>query len=309
VAKRVLVTGGSGFVGANLARRLLADGHDVHLLLRPQRELWRLDGVLADLRIQEADLRDADSVGRVLAATRPEWIFHLAAHGAYPTQTETHSILETNLLGTANLLDAGAAVGFQAFVNSGSSSEYGHKDHAPAEDEWPEPNSAYAVAKAAATMYCRQRARRDGLPVTTLRLYSVYGPFEEPSRLVPRLIAEGLQGRLPPLVNPTVARDYLQVEDVCEAYLAAATAGTEPGAVYNVGTGVQTTLAEIVDLVRRLLGIGAEPAWGTMPDRSWDTDVWVANPARIRAELGWSPTLDLERGLARTIAWYRAGGR
>jgi dolichol-phosphate mannosyltransferase len=215
----------------------------------------------------------------------------------------------TNLVGTANLLEAAAAVGFEAFVNSGSSSEYGYKDHAPAEDELPEPNSIYAVAKAAATMYCRQRARRSGLPVTTLRLYSAYGPFEEAGRLVPRLITEGLRGRLPPLVNPAVARDFVHVDDVCDAYLRAAAASVEPGAVYNVGSGRQTTIAEIVEIVRKLLAVEAEPAWGTMADRSWDTDVWVANPARIKAELGWSPNLDLEQGLARTIAWHRAGGR
>ncbi|MDQ6918146.1 MAG: NAD-dependent epimerase/dehydratase family protein [Candidatus Dormibacteraeota bacterium] len=309
MTKRVLVTGGSGFVGANLARRLLADGHEVNLLLRPQRDLWRLEGVLGNLRVHESDLGDAASVAGVVAAARPEWIFHLAAHGAYPTQTEALPILQTNLVGTVNLLEAAAAKGFEAFVNSGSSSEYGAKDHAPAEDEWLEPNSTYAVAKAAATLFCRQRARRAGLPVTTLRLYSVYGPFEEPSRLVPRLIEEGLLGRLPPLVNPTVARDFVHVEDVCDAYLRAADAGREPGAVYNVGTGIQTTLAEMVDLARRMLGIGAEPVWDTMPGRSWDTDVWVADPTRIKAELGWSPNLTLEEGLARTIAWYQAGGR
>jgi UDP-glucose 4-epimerase len=305
VPKRVLVTGGSGFVGANLVRRLLADGHEIHLLLRPGRDLWRLEGVLADVRVHEASLADARSVERVVGAARPEWLFHLAAHGAYPSQTETLSIVETNLIGTANLLEAAAAVGFDAFVNSGSSSEYGYKDHAPSEDEWLEPNSTYAVAKAAATMYCRQRARRSDLPVTTLRLYSVYGPFEDPSRLIPRLLAEGLQARFPPLVNPSVARDYVHVDDVCDAYLLAATASKESGAVYNVGTGVQTTLAEIVGVVRRLLAIDVEPAWGTMADRSWDTDVWVANPARIEAELGWSPRLDLERGLAETIAWLK----
>lgn len=307
--KRVLVTGGSGFIGANLVRRLLADGHEVHVLLRPDLDLWRLEEVMGELLVHEGDLVDAASVGRVVEQARPAWIFHLAAHGAYPTQTETLPIVQTNLVGTSNLLEAAATVGFEAFVNSGTSSEYGYKDHAPAEDEWLEPNSTYAVAKAAATMYCRQRARRSGLPVTTLRLYSVYGPFEEPSRLVPRLIAEGLEGRLPPLVNPSIARDYVHVEDACQAYLKAAAVGTEPGAVYNVGTGVQTTLAEIVELARRLLSIAAEPAWGTMPDRSWDTDVWVANSTRVRAKLGWSPSLDLEQGLARTIAWYRAGGR
>jgi UDP-glucose 4-epimerase len=309
VAKRVLVTGGSGFVGANLVRRLLGDGHDVHLLLRPGRDLWRLKEVQDHLEVHEADLGDAEAVGRVLGAVRPAWIFHLAAHGAYPTQTDTLTIVQTNLVGTANLLDAAAAVGVEAFVNSGSSSEYGYKDHAPTEDEWLEPNSTYAVAKAAATLYCRQLARRTGLAVTTLRLYSVYGPFEEPTRLVPRLIAEGLQGRFPPLVSPSVARDYVHVEDVTSAYLRTAEAGREPGAVYNVGTGVQTTLAEIVGCVRRLLKIDAEPEWGTMAERSWDTDVWVANPARIRRELGWIPTLDLEQGLAKTMAWVRSGGR
>jgi UDP-glucose 4-epimerase len=307
VTKRVLLTGGSGFIGANLVRRLLTDGHEVHLLLRPDLDLWRLEEVMSNVRAHDGDLVDAASVGRVLEETRPAWIFHLAAHGAYPTQTETLPIVQTNLVGTVNLLEAAAVVGFEAFVNSGTSSEYGYKDHAPAEDEWLEPNSTYAVAKAAATMYCRQRARRSGLPVTSLRLYSVYGPFEEPSRLVPRLLAEGLQGRYPPLVSPSVARDYIHVDDVCDAYLRAATAGKEPGAVYNVGTGVQTTLAEIVGLVRRLLAIDAEPAWGTMPERSWDTDIWVANPALIKAELGWSPRLDLERGLGETIDWLKNG--
>ena len=264
---------------------------------------------MRDLEAHEAELGDADAVRRVLGRTRPAWIFHLAAHGAYPTQTDTLPIVQTNLVGTANLLEAAAGIGFEAFVNTGSSSEYGYKDHAPAEDEWLEPNSTYAVAKAAATMFCRQLARRTRLPVTTLRLYSVYGPFEEPSRLVPRLIEEGLQGRLPSLVNPSVARDYVHVDDVCEAYLRAAEAGREPGAAYNIGTGIQTTLAGIVEVVRRLLAIDSAPAWGTMEERSWDTDVWVADPARSKFELGWTPKLDLEQGLKKTIAWFRSEGR
>jgi dolichol-phosphate mannosyltransferase len=306
LSRRVLVTGASGFVGANLARRLLADGHDVHLLLRPKHKPWRLESIAKDVTIHQVDLADRDSVAKAMAASKPDWVFHLAAHGAYPTQKDVDQMIETNVRGTANLLQAASSAGVEAFVNAGTSSEYGYKDHAPDEDERVEPNSDYAVTKAAATMFCRHTATRTGLPVTTLRLYSVYGPYEEPSRLVPTLIVQGLEGRLPPLVNPDIARDYIYVDDACEAFvLAAATADQDPGVVYNVGSGVQTTLRDIVAAARRILGVKAEPVWGSMPERSWDTNVWVSNPSRIKARLGWSARHDLESGLTATAGWFK----
>src|SRR6202022_3882820 len=121
------------------------------------------------------------------------------------------------------LLQAAVTAGVQAFVNAGTSSEYGYKDHAPAEDEKLEPNSDYAVTKAAAPILCPHTAQRTGVAITPLRLYSVYGPYEEPTRLVPTLIVQGLEGKLPPLVNPDVARDYIHVDDACDAFVLAAT--------------------------------------------------------------------------------------
>jgi dolichol-phosphate mannosyltransferase len=106
-------------------------------------------------------------------------------------------------------------------------------------------------------------------------------------------------------VNPDTARDYVYVDDVCDAYLAAATrALPEPGAVYNIGSGRQTTLREVVEVARRLLSIDAEPQWGTMPGRVWDTSVWVADNRRARAELGWAPRHDLESGLRCMLAHW-----
>jgi nucleoside-diphosphate-sugar epimerase len=279
----------------------------VHLLLRAQHKPWRLQDILGQVQVHEVDVADAPALDRHVASAKPDWVFHLAAHGAYPTQQDLDQMLKTNLQGTANLVRAAVRAGsVRAFVSTGSSSEYGYKDHAPAEDEALEPNSDYAVTKAAATLYCNFTAARTGLPITTLRLYSVYGPYEEPGRLVPTLIVKGLQGELPPLVNPKVARDYVHVDDVSDAYLLAA-ANAKPGAgvVYNVGTGVQTTLAEIVAAARKLLRIDAEPSWGSMPERAWDTNVWVSNPARIKRELGWAPKRDLEAGLRQTIDWFK----
>jgi UDP-glucose 4-epimerase len=305
--RRVLVTGASGFVGANLARRLLHDGHEVHVILRPSHQRWRVDEIRDEVKIHAVDLDEDEGLERAFASARPDWIFHLAAYGAYPEQRDFERMVTTNLQGLARLLASAERAGFEAFVNAGTSSEYGYKDHAPSESEMLEPNSHYAVSKAAATHLCLMTARRTGLPIRTLRLYSAYGPYEEPSRLVPTLIVKGLDGRLPPLADPNIARDYVHVDDVCEAFvLAAATRQQEPGVVYNVGTGVQTTLAEIVEVTRRLLNIVEEPSWGSMAKRGWDTNVWVSDPALIDRRLRWKAMQSLEAGLAQTLEWFRS---
>ncbi len=305
--KRVLVTGATGFVGANLARRLLADGHEVHLLVRPGYARWRIAAIRDDVRVHEAALVDAAVVAALFARVRPDWVFHLAAHGAYSGQTDLAQMVQTNVVGTINLVEAALGPGFEAFVHAGSSSEYGFKDHAPPETEWLEPNSHYAVTKASATLFCRYTAQSRGVAIRTLRLYSVYGPWEEPTRLVPTLVVRGLRGELPPLVSPDTARDYLYADDVSDAcLLAASRPDQEPGAVYNLGTGVQTTLREVVAVARRVLGIDAEASWGSMPARRWDTAVWVADNRAIARALGWRPRVGLEEGFRRMVEWYRA---
>jgi nucleoside-diphosphate-sugar epimerase len=132
--KRVLVTGASGFVGANLVRRLLHDGHETHLLLRPSHQSWRLKDFVGEMRVHAADLEDRESVCRVVTSSRPDWVFHLAAYGAYPSQTGLPRMLSTNLIGCAALVDACAETGVETFLHTGSSYEYGYKDHAATED-------------------------------------------------------------------------------------------------------------------------------------------------------------------------------
>jgi len=304
--KRVIVTGGTGFVGANLARRLLQDGHEVHLLVRRGFAPWRIEAIHDDVCLHEVDLGDQESLDPVINKIRPDWIFHLATHGAYSSQSDLSQIVRTNILGTINLVEASLKTGFEAFVNTGSSSEYGFKDHAPSDKEWVEPNSYYAVGKASATLFCRYTAQSRAVRLPTLRLYSVYGPYEEPARLMPSLIVRGLRGELPPLVNPDIARDYVYIDDIIDAYLLAATRdGQEQGAVYNLGTGVQTSLGEAVAAARKLMNITTEPAWGAMPNRQWDTNVWVADNRKAIDDLGWRPDVTFERGLGRMLEWFR----
>jgi nucleoside-diphosphate-sugar epimerase len=303
--KRAVVTGATGFVGANLVRRLLCENHEVHILVRQGAALWRVADLQNDVHWHEVDLGDADTLGQVVGRIRPDRVFHLAAHGAYSTQTDLHEMIRTNLIATVNLVGACRQVGFEAFVHAGSSSEYGLKDHAPDEREWIDPNSDYAVTKASATLFCRHTAQRDRLHLVTLRLYSIFGPYEEPTRLIPSLIVHGLESRLPPLVRPDIARDYVYVDDAADAFiLAASHVEHEPGSVYNVGTGVQTTLCEVVEAARRALSIEAQPIWGTMADRQWDTDVWVAKSDKLQRELGWRPRHTVAQGLDHMIRWF-----
>ena len=307
---RIIITGGTGFVGANLIRRLLHEGHEVNLLVRQGFTPWRINDIGSNLRLHTVDLGDKDSLIHIVGKIRPEWIFHLAAHGGTASQNDCHQMVETNLVGTINLVEACLNVGFQAFVNTGSSSEYGFKLNAPSETEWLEPNSHYAVTKASASLFCRYTAQSQGVHMPTLRLYSVYGPLESPNRLLSKLITLGLEGKLPPLVSAETAHDFVYVDDVIDAYLLAAkTSGQEPGAIYNVGTGVQTTLREVVEVARRTMEITVEPVWGSMSSRRWDTDRWVADNRKIGRELGWRPQHTFEEGFRQMVNWYKSGKR
>jgi nucleoside-diphosphate-sugar epimerase len=304
--KRCLITGASGFVGANLARRLLHDGHETHVFLRPEHQSWRLAEIASHLHPHRVDLTDPEQVRQAVRRIRPDWVFHLAAYGAYSVQTGFASMVEINLMGCVSLLDACTEIGVEAFIYTGSSSEYGYKDHPPREDELLEPNSHYAIAKTAATHYCQFMARTTGVNAVAVRLYSIYGPWEDPARLIPTLIVHGSRGTLPPLVSPATARDFVYVDDAVDALVCLAQRSSRRGAVYNLCTGTQTTLASVVEIARRLLPIKVEPVWSTMERRAWDTDIWVGSPAAMEQEIGWRSRIDFATGLQSTIDWFRS---
>jgi nucleoside-diphosphate-sugar epimerase len=304
--QRLVVTGATGFVGANLVRRLMSEGHQVHALVRRQHTDWRIRSLSNAIHLHTVDLEDVQALRRLLQGIKPSRVFHLAVYGAYPKQTNIATMVRTNIVSTVNLVKASIGAGADVIVNTGSSSEYGFKAAPPREWEPAEPNSAYAVTKLSATLLCRELAERHGIRVPTLRLYSVYGPFEEPTRLIPTLLMAAMNGRLPTLADPRTARDFVYVDDVVAAYMAVADKrDIEPAAIFNVGTGVQTSIAALVGTVRQILDVAEEPVWGSYPARSWDTDTWLADPGRARAEIGWRPRYSVPQGLRGMLDWFR----
>ncbi len=304
--KKILITGATGFIGSNLAHAFLERGHEIHALVRASHKPWRLRSIASEILFHEVSLKDEESMVSVIKSVRPDWIFHTAVHGAYSSQTNLKEMVDTNIVGTMNLVQAALHTDFEAFINTGSSSEYGYKDHAPNEKEWIEPNSHYAVTKACATQFCRFTAQKEKRPMYTVRLYSAYGPYEEPTRLMPTLITKGLTGQLPPLVGPTISRDYIYIDDIIAAYeTVARSQQQETGAAYNVGTGKQTSLKKLVSIVRERMNIPQKPVWGSMPNRQWDTSYWVADNSAIK-RLGWKPQFSVDQGLQAMINWQRS---
>ena len=279
----------------------------VHLILTPGRQYWRLGDSAARHVPHDLDLADLPAVVSLLAAVRPQWIFHLATFGAYPTQNDFDLALKTNVVATSGLVQAAMRQGFESLVVAGSSSEYGTKDGPPRETAGLDPLSYYAATKAAATILCRQLATSYAANLVVLRLYSVYGPFEEPTRLIPSIIAESWNGRLPRLVDPETAHDFVFVDDIVDAFVRCAERTDHvPGAIYNVGTGIQVSLREVVDVARQVLNLEAEPAWGSMPPRPWDTSVWRSDSSSLREVTGWRPRFTFSEGFARTVDWFDA---
>ena len=216
----VLVLGGGGFVGANLVQRLLRARSDVIAVVRSL-PAWRLAS-LDSSHLLEVDLTNIAEMRQMVEAVRPRTVLDCSAYGAYSFETDSEVIYRTNfnsLVTLVELLDKGLLA---AFVHAGSSSEYGSNSAGPSEAAALVPNSHYAVSKAAAALFISYAGKTLGLPIVNLRLYSVYGPLEDASRLVPNLVKYGIEGRYPPFVSPETSRDFVYVGDVCEAFLLAA---------------------------------------------------------------------------------------
>lgn len=306
LAGPVLVLGASGFIGANLLRQLLAVRDDVTGTVFSG-DTWRLAGVPA-AHIAYLNLQDPVSVASVFRRVAPKVVFDCSSFGAYSFEQDYERIHATNYLSFVRLMETVADLGLTAYVHAGSSSEYGLNATAPDEDGKLSPNSHYAVSKAAVGLAISYYGKTRGVPVVNLRLYSVYGAYEDSSRLIPVLCERALRGELPVFAAANVSRDFVHVDDVVEAFADAAL-HMEPGLAgesFNVGTGEATTLASLAELSREIFRIDAAPQFNPGAGRAWDTDDWYANPGKAGRLLGWSAKVGLAEGLARTRDWWKS---
>ncbi len=301
----ILVLGASGFIGANLLRMLLRHRDDV-FGTASKSGCWRLEGVPA-VHVVAGDLLVEQNVRALLDRVRPRTVFNCLAHGAYSFETDVGLIYRTNVDLTARLVEELAARRVHRYVQAGSSSEYGDDASGPLEDSALYANSHYSVSKAAASNLLHYAGRKLGFPGVNLRLYSVYGPFEDAARLVPTALLKAMGGTHTAYVDPEISRDFLYVDDACEAFIRAAAGMREEhyGHSYNIGSGVKTTIGSFARQIGTTFHLAEDPQF-TMPNRQWDVPQWFASPGKADADFGWRARTTLARGLTATACWLKA---
>ncbi len=305
----IFVVGASGFIGAKLFYSLSARRDDVFAVSRSPQKSWRL--AYADpSKLISLDVTDETAVKNVISKLRPRTVFNLSAFGAYERQKTAQTIHQVNYLGSLNLILALMETGCHSYVQTGSSSEYGLNCTAPKETDQLIPNSDYAVSKAAASHLIQYYGKFHQFPCVNLRLYSIYGPWEERDRLVPNLISKGLQGHYPPFADRSISRDFVYVDDCTHAIVKSAlTVCQNPedrGISINIATGKKTSLEQIAYLSKELFQLPTDPNFGEMTNRKWDLSNWYGNPSLAFEKLQWKARTPLETGLKYTIEWERS---
>lgn len=302
----VFITGASGFVGANIVRALLKNNYDVHILSRTKKVSWRLKDISQFLTIHTGDIINLASLKKIFSTTQFDYIIHLAAYGAYHYQMELDKIMQVNLEGTKNLLEASMGTAYKCFINTGSSSEYGFKAKPMKENDSCNPVSYYAVTKLAATHLCKVFAELHNKPIATFRLFSVYGPYEEPTRFIPTITTSLIAKRPIKLTPGNQRRDFIYIDDVSDAYLRALSLGKKvQGETYNIGTGKEYSNDEIVKRLFASTKSSTKVKKGAYPKRSWDTPHWRADISRTKKMLGWKPMHSLDNGLKKNYSWFQ----
>ncbi len=304
----IFITGAAGFMGSALLRRLVREKYPVAILLKHSTDTWRITDLLPQVKCCYGDLTDAIGIENTMRELQPRGVFHFAASNIKSgVNAPDDDLMRVNFLGTANLLRALHDIDYQFFVNTGSFLEYGVQDHPVSEMDRCEPGEVYSITKLASTIYGQALARKDKKPIITFRIFSPYGPAMEHGRLVYELIVRALKGEEVSLTRPTIARDFIYVEDIVDIYMEAMEKAAQyPGEIFHIGTGVKTTLATLVEEALRLIGSKIAMKWGSFHSVSYDSDTWQANMEKTFSYFAWRPAHTVSQGLQATIDWYRA---
>ncbi len=304
----LLVTGAGGFVGANLVRRLVAQGERVHAIIRADKPSWRLADIADKIIWHKADLRDKNAVRAIAHTVQPEIIYHLATAGVYAgVHVSDAEMIDNNVLGLANLLDAMSDIDYRCFVNTGSSAEYGQKQTPMHENDICEPVTVYGISKLAATHYAALVARKESKSIVTLRLFSPYGPYDDESRLMSYAIVRSLRGENLALGDAGSVRDFIYIDDAVDAYIQCAKNEVKfSGEVLNIAGGKEYSVGTVVDKIVEKTKSSSTHSWkNDNAKRSWESSHWQADISKAKNILHWEPKISLDRGLDETIAWFR----
>jgi nucleoside-diphosphate-sugar epimerase len=293
--KRILVTGGSGFIGPHLARALCKSEAEIHIVSRKI-----ITTTETRPRCWQGDLSEIGTARTLLKKIQPDVIFHLAGYAVGGRGLDlVLPTFQSNLMTTVNLLTAATEMGCRRIVVAGSLEE-------PALDnEEIVPSSPYAAGKWASSAYARMFNRLYKTPVVIARIFMTYGPGEpNPNKIIPYVITSLLRGESPKISSGKREVDWIYVNDVVEGLILAAQTQDAEGSTIDLGSGVLVPIRTVVENLIDIIGSDLEPLFGSIPDRPME-QVRVANTQVTHDKIGWEPRTSLEKGLRYTVDWHK----
>lgn len=303
--KTFLITGGYGFIGSHLARRLLNLQARIVLFIRTPSNFWRLKDIIKNIETYEIDIRDRKQVQDAIKKVNPDYIFHLAAYGVNSAHTDYMHAIETNIIGTCNIIQAAKLVNCKKIINFGSSSEYGNKMEPIHENMLLTPVDIYGSTKAAATILAHQIASENSINLITLRPFGIFGESEEPHKIFSYIILQVLQNQDVNLTFCNQLRDYCYIENIIDACILAVENTTVQNEIFNIGSGTIYPLKHYVELLFKHLKTNSRPNYGAIPSRTNERWVPEADVQKIKNSLSWEPRINIEEGIIKTVNWYK----
>jgi NAD dependent epimerase/dehydratase len=311
---QVLVTGAGGFIGGHLVELLVHEGASVRALCRYNSRNergtldWLDEAVVSEVDVQLGELRDIESVDRAVAGA--EVVFHLAAQIAIPySYVNARDYFETNVLGSLNVAQAALRHGVRRVVHTSTSEVYGTAQTVPITEDHPlEAQSPYSASKIGADKLMDSFHRSHDLPVTVLRPFNTFGPRQSARAVIPTIITQALAGDVVRLGSTDPRRDLTYVEDTAAGFVATARSDAAIGRTVQLGTGEAISVGEIVERVGAVLGkeLTVETDAARVRPPQSEVQLLLSDPSRARELLGWEPTIGIDEGLSRTIAWIEA---
>lgn len=299
---KILVTGGTGFVGARVVRQLVEQGREVAVLVRASSNTRRINDLLSRCTLIRGDLAQLEATRGALTHFAPEAVVHLAWDGVKGADRNS-AVQMDNVVASINLYQLTENIGCRHFVGLGSQAEYGPLSGRISETAATCPTTAYGAAKLATGLVLERTAVAAGRPFAWLRLFSSYGPDDDPSWLIPYLIRSLLAGEKPSLTKAEQIWDYMHVNDVAAGVVAALDAGA--CGLFNLGSGQERPLREIISLIRDVIDPSLPLGFGEVPYRPDQVMHLAADITALSSVSGWSPVVSLESGISETVAWHQ----
>ncbi len=299
---RVLVTGGCGFLGYHLIKRLLRDKHEVYVVDVPRVDTKRIRGFGSDITLLEADITNGEYLHMIAKEVNPDYAFHLAGYGVNAKDCDATRAIKVNVIGGANLVQALSGTGCKRLVNIGSSAEYGVK--VSRYSETIKPTTIYGSSKAAATVVMHQLARQHKLPIVTLRPFNIYGEWEEPHKLFCEVMLDILLGRELNFTPCEQRRDYVYAGDVADAMAMAAYSDAED-CMLDVASGDSLPLWQFINEILDVAHEKRLPNYGALPYRAGEIFQHEGDPAPINKAIGWTAATPLHDGVSRMYKWFK----